>query len=58
MEVSSTFLLRMYQELYKNLVGMDINPPIKVSPQTNTGQPIISDKNTHPIEISTCSFDC
>ena len=44
---------QMYQQLYKNLIGMDINPPIKASPQSNTGQLIISDKNTHPIEIST-----
>ena len=44
---------QMYQELYKNVVGMDINPPIKVSPQSNTGEPIISDVSTYPIEIST-----
>ena len=44
---------QMYQELYKNVVGMDIDPPIKVSPQSNTGEPIISDVSTYPIEIST-----
>ena len=45
-----------YQGLYKNLVGMDISPPIKVSMQSNTGHPIISDKSTHPIEISTSTL--
>ena len=44
---------QMYQELYKNLVGMDIDPPIKVNPQSNTGKPIISDKNTYPVEVAT-----
>ena len=32
---------------------MDIDPPIKVIPQSNTGKPIISDKNTYPIEVFT-----
>ena len=44
---------QIYQKLYKDLVGMDIDPPIKVIPQSNTGKPIISDKNTYPIETST-----
>ena len=47
---------QMYQRLYKNLVGMDINPPIKVSPKSNIGKPLVSDKNTHPIEISTSTL--
>ena len=47
---------QMYQELYRNLVGMDIDPPIKVSPESNTGKLIISDKNIHPIEISTSTL--
>ena len=51
-----SFPPEMYQELYKNLVGMDISPPIKVSPQSNTGQLIISDKSLHPIEISTSTL--
>ena len=51
-----SFPPEMYQELYRNLVGMDIDPPIKVSPESNTGKPIISDRNTHPIEVSTSTL--
>ena len=46
----------MYQSLYKNLVGMDISTPIKISPETNTGKILISDKSLHPIEISTSTL--
>ena len=46
----------MHQSLYKNLVGMDISTPVKISPETNTGKILISDKSLHPIEISTSTL--
>ena len=41
---------------YTKSCSMNISPPIKVSPQSNTGHLIISDKSTHPVEISTSTL--
>ena len=48
------FPSKMYQDFYKNLVGMDIDPPIKTIPKNNTGKPIIND--ALPVEISTSTL--
>ena len=47
-----SFPPNLYQDLYKDLVAMDISTPIKTNPKSNMGFDVISDKNTYPIEIA------